>query len=94
MKQYTITDYDKAFEAYKQSHEGATNYDFWRLLKNAEAMPIGSKQAWILTEKDGSKYLQSYHTIVSMKFVGEEIQSLGKWSRTTSNHQRLFWSLV
>ena len=94
MKQYTIAYYNEAFEAYKKIHENAQEYDFWKLLIDAEARPIDACQAWVLTDKDGNKYLQSYHTIVSVKFAGCDVEKLGYWSRTTSKHQGYFYRYV
>lgn len=94
MKQYTIAHYNEAFEAYKQTHEDATRYDFWELLTNAKAKAIDSCQAWVLTDENGNKYLQSYNTIVSVKFAGEDVHHLGKWSITTSKHQSYFYRYV
>ena len=95
MKQYAIAHYNEAFEAYAQKF-GAdqARAKFYDLIHEAHATPINACQVWVLTDRDGNKYLQSYNTIVSVKFAGEQVQSLGKWSRTTSKHQTLFWSYV
>ena len=95
MKQYAITHYTYAFNAYAQKF-GAdqARAKFYDLVTGAEARPINACQAWVLTDRDGNKYLQSYNTIVSVKFAGDNIQELGKWSRTTSKHQRYFYRCV
>lgn len=58
-----------------------------------EVVQIGSKQAWVITDTwTGNKYLQSYHTIVSIYFNDTGcIKMLGKWSRTTTRHQSCFY---
>lgn len=59
-----------------------------------EICQIDACQAWVVRDTANDVVcLQSYHTIVSMK-MGDEIVELGKWSRTTSNHQRKFCSYV
>lgn len=57
-----------------------------------EVVQIDSKQAWVITDTwTGNKYLQSYHTIVSIYFKDtDEIKTLGKWSVTTTRHQNCF----
>ena len=60
-----------------------------------EVQQINSCQAWILKDKFGNKYLQSYNTIVSVKFADEtNVLRLGKWSVTTSRQQTLFERIV
>jgi hypothetical protein len=112
MKQYSITNYEKAVENmtehYKEKNP-ATNENLsdiktdynnlfynmrWNEPKNRfEVVQIDSKQAWIITDTwTGNKYLQSYHTIVSIYFKDtDEIKELGKWSVTTTRHQNLFY---
>lgn len=52
---------------------------------------IGSKQAWVLRDRNGNLYLQSYGTLVSIKWAdNHEFTRLGKWSVTTSRHQSEF----
>ena len=63
--------------------------------KDFEVQQINSCQAWILKDKFGNKYLQSYNTIVSVKFADEtNVLRLGKWSVTTSKQQTLFERIV
>lgn len=86
MRQYIITHDSEAREAIKK-HYGE-NYPF---MSNWESIAIGSKQAWVITDKFGNKFLQSYNTIVSIYFADtREILDLGKWSVTTSRHQSAF----
>jgi len=50
----------------------------------------GSGRAWVVRDtENGIVCLQSYATIVSVQ-SGSESVDLGKWSRTTSHHQRHF----
>lgn len=52
---------------------------------------LDSKQAWILQDRNGNLFLQSYGTIVSVKWTDtHEFMRFGKWSVTTSKHQELF----
>ena len=95
MKQYAITHYSDAFNAYAEKYgTDAARAKFYDLVTGAEARPINACQAWVLTDRDGNKYLQSYSTIVSVKFAGEDVHHLGKWSRTTSEHQGYFYRYV
>ncbi len=48
------------------------------------------KKAWVIEYEDGSKALQSYQTIVSKCSPEGKVSHLGKWSRTTSRHQKEF----
>ena len=90
MIQYSINHDTKAFEAFKK-HYG----DKYPFMYSCEVQPIGSKQAWIIRDKFGNKYLQSYNTIVSIYFSDtREVLHLGKWSVTTSRHQGVFAQLV
>jgi hypothetical protein len=95
MKQYAITHYTEAFNAYAEKYgTDAARAKFYDLIYEAIATPINACQAWVLTDREGNKYLQSYNTIVSVKFAGDHIQELGKWSRTTSKHQGYFYRYV
>jgi hypothetical protein len=95
MKQYAITHYNDAFNAYAEKYgTEAARAKFYDLVTGASAKAIDQCQAWVLTDNDGNKYLQSYNTIVSVKFAGDCIQELGKWSRTTSKHQGYFYRYV
>ena len=88
MKQYNITETKKAFEAFFDHYGECAFYDLFR---NCSALAIGSKQAWILTDEKGNKWLQSYSTIVSVKWADtHEVEHFGKWSVTTSRHQSTF----
>ena len=52
---------------------------------------IGSKQAWVIRDRNGNLFLQSYETLVSVKWADtHEFKRLGKWSVTTSRHQSEF----
>lgn len=46
-------------------------------------------KAKILEDEEGNKYLLSYSTIVSICKNGK-IEHLGKWSQTTTRHQKEF----
>lgn len=47
-------------------------------------------KAHVIEHADGSKELQSYNTIVSRCDKDGNVEHLGKWSMTTSRHQREF----
>jgi hypothetical protein len=90
MTQYPINYDTKAAEALRE-HYGE-KYPF---MSSCEVQQIESKQAWIIRDKFGNKYLQSYNTIVSIYFADtREVLHLGKWSVTTSRHQSEFQKLV
>lgn len=90
MTQYSINHDTKAAEAIRE-HYGE-KYPF---MSSCEVQQIGSKQAWIIRDQFGNKYLQSYNTIVSIYFADtREVLCLGKWSVTTSRHQSEFERLV
>lgn len=46
-------------------------------------------KAHVIDYEDGTMELQSYNTIVS-RCVNGVVEHLGKWSQTTSRHQREF----
>lgn len=46
-------------------------------------------KAHVIDYENGVKELQSYNTIVS-RCVNGKVEHLGKWSQTTSRHQREF----
>ena len=93
MKHYFITHKEKAIEALT-NHYKNINADVFRNMFydcDFEVSQIGSCQAWILRDKFGNKYLQSYSTIVSIYFADtQKVERLGRWSVTTSKHQTLF----
>lgn len=90
MKQYNIKNFIEARNAIK-AHYGE-NYCF-DLSK--DGLQLGNKQAWIICDKFGNKYLQSYNTIVSIYFADtQKVLRLGKWSVTTSRHQSEFECIV
>lgn len=93
MKQYSITHKEKAINAlvnhYKNIEANVFSNMFYE--NNFDVWPIGSCQAWILRDKFGNKYLQSYNTIVSIYFADtQKVERLGRWSVTTSKHQSFF----
>ena len=46
-------------------------------------------KAMVIKHEDGTRELKSYNTIVSREKNGK-VEHLGKWSATTSRHQREF----
>lgn len=96
MKQYSITHDTQAFEAYAKHngvdiHAPGVVLSKLRFLAGVTVKQIGSEQAWILTDEAGNKWLQSYNTLVSVKWGDtHEVEHFGKWSVTTSRHQRVF----
>lgn len=46
-------------------------------------------KAHVIEKDDGTIELQSYDTIVS-RCINGKVEHLGKWSQTTSRHQREF----
>lgn len=93
MRQYPINHKEELFEAIKKHYKDMDMNIFYNMFyeNDFEVNQIKSCQAWILKDKFGNKYLQSYNTIVSVKFSDEtNVLSLGKWSVTTSRHQSFF----
>lgn len=96
MKQFTITHDTEAFNAFTRHNNIDLNasgvvMSKLRFLAGVTCEPIGSKQAWILTGENGNKWLQSYNTIVSVKWADTgAVEHFGKWSMTTSHHQTYF----
>lgn len=93
MRQYSINHDTKAFNAFCEHYNldtsiPGTHYNF---MKEKSVRQIGSKQAWIIEDADGNKWLQSYYTVVSVKWADtKEVEHFGKWSVTTSRHQTAF----
>lgn len=97
MRQYSINHKEELFEAIKKHYKDMDMNIFYNMFSNNdfEVLQINSCQAWILKDKFGNKYLQSYNTIVSVKFADEtNVLRLGKWSVTTSKQQTLFERIV
>lgn len=93
MRQYSINHKEELFEAIKKHYKDMDMNIFYNMFydNDFEVQQIKSCQAWILFDKFGNKYLQSYNTIVSVKFADEtNVLRLGKWSVTTSKHQSFF----
>jgi hypothetical protein len=88
MRQYSINHTIGAWEAFKSIY-GEERYKEFLNVDHVEQ--IRSCQAWIIYDKLGNKWLQSYNTIVSVKFAGfDNVVRLGRWSVTTSRHQSYF----
>lgn len=102
MKNYNINRFTEAVDAMTE-HYKCDKKDFNMLFYNMfwkepkdrfKVVQVDSKQAWVITDTlTGNKYLQSYNTIVSIYFKDtNEIKTLGKWSRTTTRHQNIFYT--
>ena len=96
MKQYNIKYDSNAFIAYVKHYDidmdqpGAFS-NMTRFLAGANCKQMGSMQAWVLTDEAGNKWLQSYYTIVSVKWANTgTFERFGKWSVTTSKQQTYF----
>lgn len=96
MKQYSINHDTEAFNAFTRHYNIDANapgviLSKLRFMAIVKCEAIGSKQAWILTDENGNKWLQSYNTIVSVKWADTgAVEHFGKWSMTTSRHQGYF----
>ena len=96
MKHYSIDHDNDAFNAFARHYNidlenPGTVLSKLRFLGGTRVEQIGSRQAWILTDENGNKWLQSYHTIVSVKWADTgAVEHFGKWSMTTSHHQGYF----
>ena len=91
MNQFAIyhkEDAQRAFcKHYKLTEEQARNTP----LQPVNVRQLGAMQAWIITDSHGNKWLQSYNTIVSVKWADTgEFERLGKWSVSTSRQQTRF----
>lgn len=52
---------------------------------------LNTMQAWVLRDYNGNLFLQSYGTLVSVKWADtHEFERFGKWSVTTSKQQTTF----
>ncbi|MBO7513751.1 MAG: hypothetical protein J6T54_12450 [Fibrobacter sp.] len=90
MKQYGIYEVKKAENAYKE-HYNVTELPYALFAQNVSVIPMGSMQAWILVDRFGNRWLQSYNTIVSVKWADTgDFERLGRWSVTTSRQQTRF----
>lgn len=91
MKQYDINHTTEARLAFEKRYpEFAPTAFFEKVVHNSDVFPIGNKQAWILEDALGNKWLQSYNTLVSVKWSDGTFERFGYYSRTTSCHQTLF----
>ena len=87
MQRYALVETEKAVRAYHNHYgfEKPFPADF------TNSVQIGEKQAWVLRDIDGNLFLQSYGTLVSVKWADtHNYERLGRWSVTTSHHQSEF----
>lgn len=63
---------------------------FYELGARYDARKSFYGKAHVIEYSDGTKALQSYDTIVSTCDNAGHVEHLGKWSQTTSRHQREF----
>lgn len=62
---------------------------FYELTAQHDSRKSFYGKAHIIDHENGTLELQSYDTIVS-RCVNGKVEHLGKWSQTTSRHQREF----
>lgn len=67
----------------------ATIKNFYKLSARYDSRKSFYGKAQVIEYDDGSRALKSYDTIVSRE-KGGKVEHLGKWSNTTSRHQREF----
>lgn len=67
----------------------ATIKNFYELSPRFDSRKSFYGKAQVIEYDDGSRALKSYDTIVSRE-KGGKVEHLGKWSNTTSRHQREF----
>jgi hypothetical protein len=93
MKQYNIQhhlDARIAFEKHFPNIDHNPN-KFFELINEGNVKQLKSMQAWAIYDTMGNIWLQSYNTIVSVKWADTgTFERLGKWSVTTSKHQAFF----
>lgn len=92
MNQFAIYHKEEAFNAFKKHHP-CRNYDDFlsEVCRSTFVYQLGKMQAWVITDNYGNKWLQSYNTIVSVKWASSgEFERLGKWSVSTSRQQTRF----
>lgn len=63
--------------------------NFYELSARYDSRKSFYGKAQVIEYSDGSHALKSYNTIVSRE-KGGKVKHLGKWSNTTSRHQREF----
>lgn len=87
MKQYWITRFEDYYETLKNRLG-----DKFKEPSFGKGIQLDSCQAWIVRDNaNDTTCLQSYSTIVSVKFPEDKkVIRLGKWSHTTSRHQGRF----
>lgn len=64
-------------------------YNFYELYPRYDSRKSFYGKAHVIDHGNGTLELQSYDTIVS-RCVNGKVEHLGKWSQTTSRHQREF----
>ena len=64
-------------------------YDVFELSARYDARKSFYGKARVIDYKNGVLWLMSYDTIVS-KCINGKVKHLGKWSQTTTRHQREF----
>lgn len=67
----------------------ATIKNFYELSARFDSRKSFYGKAKVIEYDDGSRALKSYDTIVSRE-KGGKVEHLGKWSNTTSRHQKEF----
>ena len=67
----------------------ATIKNFYELSAQYDCRKSFYGKAQVIVYSDGTHALKSYNTIVSREKDGK-VEHLGKWSNTTSRHQREF----
>ena len=90
MKQYIIEHHLDARIAFEKHFPNTDPNKFFGLIYEGKATPLASMQAWAIHDSMGNIWLQSYNTIVSVKWSNGDFDRFGKWSVTTSKHQTYF----
>lgn len=91
MKQYNINHHLEARTAFEKHFPNIDNPNkFFELIHGENVTPLKSMQAWAIRDEMGNIWLQSYNTIVSVKWNNGEYERLGWWSVTTSRQQTYF----
>lgn len=92
MKQYYINHHLDARVAFEKKFPNIDDpNEFYDLIRQPTIVtPLKSMQAWAVRDEMGNIWLQSYNTIVSVKWNDGTFERFGKWSVTTSKHQSYF----
>lgn len=90
MKQYNIYHHLEARIAFEKRFPETNPLKFFMLIEEGNVTPLKSMQAWAIRDAMGNVWLQSYNTIVSVKWSDGNFERFCRRSVTTSKQQTYF----